>query len=80
VKAVERFRDFLPKDGPKLRLVPLSPADEKFLQEPSEEEANEAKYLPYPNLLGVCQYPSAYTRVEMRYAIQFCRDSEQSGD
>ena len=69
VKAVERFRAFLPKDGPKLRLVPLSPADEKFLQEPSEEEANEAKHLPYPNLLGVCQYPSAYTRIEMRYAM-----------
>ncbi len=33
VKAVERFKDFLPKDVLKLRLVPLSPADEKFLME-----------------------------------------------
>jgi hypothetical protein len=29
----------------------------------------EAKLLFYPNLLGVCQYPSAYTRFEMRYAM-----------
>jgi hypothetical protein len=29
----------------------------------------EAKGLPYASLLGVCQYPSAYTRLEMRYAM-----------
>jgi hypothetical protein len=69
VKAVERFKEFLPSDGPKQRQVPLSPADEKLLVEPSEEEAKEASHLPYPNLLGVCQYPSAYTRLEMRYAM-----------
>ena len=69
MKAVERFKEFLPSNGPKPRLIPLSPADEKFLQEPSEEEAKEASHLPYPNLLGVCQYPSAYTRLEMRYAM-----------
>ncbi len=70
VKAVERFSDFLPSDGPKQRLVPLSPADERLILLPiSEEEAAEASHLPYPNLLGVCQYPSAYTRLEMRYAM-----------
>jgi hypothetical protein len=69
VKAIERFKEFLPSGGPKQRQVPLSPADEKFLVEPSEEEAKEASHLPYPNLLGVCQYPSAYTRLEMRYAM-----------
>jgi hypothetical protein len=69
VKAVERFKEFLPSDGPKQRQVPLSPADEKLLVEPSEEEAKEASHLPYPNLLGVCQYPSAFTRLEMRYAM-----------
>ncbi len=71
VKAVEkRFKDFLPSDGPKQRLVPLSPADERLILLPiSEEEATEASHLPYPNLLGVCQYPSAYTRLEMRYAM-----------
>ncbi len=25
--------------------------------------------MPYASLLGVCQYPSAYTRLEMRYAM-----------
>jgi hypothetical protein len=69
VKAGERVKDFLPSDGPKQCLVPLSPDDERFLQEPNEEEAREASHLPYPNLLGVGQYPSAYTRLEMRYAM-----------
>ena len=69
VKAVERFRKYLPAHGPKPRLVPLSPADERLLIEPTEAEMNEAKDLPYASLLGVCQYPSAYTRLEMRYAM-----------
>jgi hypothetical protein len=68
VKAVERFKEYLPA-GPKERQVPLSPADERSLGEPTEEEEKEAKHLPYPNLLGVCQYPSAYTRLEMRYSM-----------
>ncbi len=55
--------------GPKERLVPLSPADERLLVDPSEEEMAEASHLPYTSLLGVCQYPSAYTRLEMRYAM-----------
>ena len=37
VKAVERFKEFLPRAGHKERLVPLSPADERLLVEPSEE-------------------------------------------
>ena len=69
VKAVERFKEFLPLAGPKIRLIPLSPADERLLVEPSEEEMAEASHLPYTSLLGVCQYPSAYTRLEMRYAM-----------
>ena len=68
-KAVERFKEFLPKEGPKDRKIPLSPADEKLLVEPTEQEMKEAEHLPYPNLLGVCQYPSAYTRLEMRFAM-----------
>ncbi len=51
------------------RLAPLSPADERLLVEPSAAEMEEAKGLPYASLLGVCQYPSAYTRLEMRYAM-----------
>ena len=57
------------KDGPKERMVPLSPADEKLLVEPSEDEVRKAEHLPYPNMLGVGQYPSAYTRLEMRFAM-----------
>jgi hypothetical protein len=68
-KAVERFADFLPKGEIKHRRVPLSSADEKMLTEPSEEEVKEAEHLPFPNLLGVVQYPSAFTKPEMRYSM-----------
>jgi hypothetical protein len=68
-KAVERFAEFLPKDRAKKRKVPLSAADERMLTEPTEEEVKEAEHLPFPNLLGVVQYPSAFTKPEMRYAM-----------
>ena len=68
-KAVERFADFLPNGKVKERRVPLSAADEKLLTEPTEQEIKEAEHLPYPNLLGVIQYPSAFSKPEMRYAM-----------
>ncbi len=37
--------------------------------EPSDAEMKEAEHLPYPNLLGVCQYPSSFSRLEMRYSM-----------
>jgi hypothetical protein len=69
VKAVDRFKEFFGVEGPKKRLVPLSPLDEKLLVEPSEEETKAAEHLPYPNLLGVVQYPSNFTKVEMKFAM-----------
>ncbi len=66
VKAVARFVDFLPEKEPALRKVPLSAADEKLLMEPTEAEMKSAKHLPYASLLGVCQYPSSFTRLETR--------------
>jgi hypothetical protein len=69
IKAVERFKDFLPPTGPKARKVPLSPADEKLLVEPTESEMKEAEHLPYASMLGVCQYPSSFTKLEMRYSM-----------
>jgi hypothetical protein len=68
-KAVIRFKEFLGEKGPKIRLIPLSPADEKLLVEPTAEEIKAAEHLPYPNLLGVVQYPSNYTKLEMKYAM-----------
>jgi hypothetical protein len=68
-KAVERFAEFLPAGNVKERRIPLSAADERLLKEPSEEEIKEAEHLPFPNLLGVVQYPSAFTKPEMRYAM-----------
>jgi hypothetical protein len=68
-KAVTRFKEFLPVSGPKERLVPLSPTDEKLLVEPTEEEMKAGEYLPFPNLLGVVQYPSNFTKLEMRYSM-----------
>jgi hypothetical protein len=69
VKAVERFREYLGKDGPKSRLVPLSVTDEKLLVEPTDAEIAAAQHLPYPSLLGVVQYPSCYTKLEMKYSM-----------
>jgi hypothetical protein len=69
VKAVERFKEYLSDKGPKQRLIPLSPADEKLLVEPTASEIKEAEKLPYPNLLGVVQYPSNYTKLEMKYSM-----------
>jgi hypothetical protein len=69
VKAVDRFREYLGKEGPKSRLVPLSVADEKLLVEPSDAEIAEAQSLPFPSLLGVVQYPSCYTKIEMKYSM-----------
>jgi hypothetical protein len=68
-KALKRFAEFLPNGQSKERRVPLSAADERLLTEPSEEEIKEAEHLPFPNLLGVVQYPSAFTKPEMRYAM-----------
>jgi hypothetical protein len=69
VKAVARFSQYLPAGGPAQRRVPLSPADEKLLVEPTEEEMKAGEHLPYASLLGVCQYPSSFTRLETRYAM-----------
>jgi hypothetical protein len=68
-KAVVRFKEFLPANGPKERTVPLSPSDERLLTEPSEAEIKAGEHLPYPNVLGVVQYPSNFTKLEMRYAM-----------
>ncbi len=46
VKAVERFKEHLNDNGPNTRLIPLSPADEKLLVEPTEAEIKEAENLP----------------------------------
>ncbi len=64
-----RFKEFLPLNGPKERLVPLSPSDERLLVEPTEAEIKSGEHLPFPNVLGVVQYPSNFTKMEMRYAM-----------
>jgi hypothetical protein len=52
-----------------LELVPLSPSDERLLTEPTEDEIKAGEHLPYPNVLGVVQYPSNFTKMEVRYAM-----------
>ena len=68
-KAMIRFKEFLKDGEAQIRRVPLSPADDKLLVEPSSAEIEEAKHLPYRSVLGVVQYPSAYTRLDMKYAM-----------
>jgi hypothetical protein len=69
VKAVARFREFFPAKGPTTRKVPLSVADAALLVAPTDAEIREAEHLPLPQLLGVIQYPTAYTKIEMRFAV-----------
>ena len=69
-KAVERFKEYMPANGPKRRGVPITSADMATLQEEvTDEEVKEAIHLPYSSLIGVIQYPSAFTAMEMRYSI-----------
>jgi hypothetical protein len=44
VKAISRFKEFLPLSGPKTRQVPLSPADERLLIEPTEKEIKAGEH------------------------------------
>jgi hypothetical protein len=69
VAAVQRFRDYLPSNGPKKRSTPLSVADAAMLVEATDEDVKEGAHLPFPQLLGVIQYPAAFTKLEMRYAV-----------
>jgi hypothetical protein len=69
IKTVARFARFLPEKEPAVRKVPLSATDENLLAEPTAEKMKLAEHLPYASLLGVCQYPSSFTRLETRYAM-----------
>ena len=60
-KAIERFKEFLSASGPKVRAVPLSVSDMAYMVEASEDEVEGGKHLPFPQILGVIQYPSAFT-------------------
>ena len=60
----------MPANGPKRRGVPITSADMATLQEEvTDEEVKEALHLPYSSLIGVIQYPSAFTAMEMRYSM-----------
>ena len=69
VEAVDRFKEFLADSGPKKRALPMSVADYALMVEATDEEVLEAAHLPFPQLLGVIQFPTAFTKLEMRFAI-----------
>jgi len=72
VKAVKRFEEFLPAAGPTFRAIPISVSDHATLLDvATDAEVEEAKHLPFPQLLGVVQYPSAFTKLELRFAVSF---------
>ena len=69
-KCVEKNKDLWPDGKPKHRGTPLSPADAAFLLEPvSVEEWEESKHLDFASILGQIQFPTVYTKLEMRFAI-----------
>lgn len=68
-KAAAAFKDYFP-GGPKERLVPLTAYDEKLIKdEPSPEEIEKAKGLPYLQLLGVMTYPASNCKFEIKLSI-----------
>jgi hypothetical protein len=55
-----------------IRLAAILILDQKdsawlIIAEITEVEITEAETLPFPSLLGVVEYPSCYTKIEMKY-------------
>ena len=70
--AAEKFKHLFP-NGYKKRRNALSILDEKIMLETvTDDEFLEAKGLPYRELCGVCSYPAACSKLELRYAISVC--------
>jgi hypothetical protein len=71
--AAQKFVKHFPK-GIKKRFNPLSIQDERIMltQEISDVQVEEAKHLPYRELLGVVSYHASCTKLEMRYAVSIC--------
>ena len=69
-KCVEKNKDQWPDGIPVHRAIPLSPTDAAFLLLPvSDEDFQEAQHLEFAQILGQIQFPSVYTKLEMRFAI-----------
>jgi hypothetical protein len=47
----------------------MTVGDHVLLVEPTDDEVKEAAMLPFPQLLGVIQFPAAFTKLEMRFAV-----------
>ena len=70
--AAERFKNLFPH-GPKARRNAMTLSDERTMfEEVSDEQHEEAKRLPYRELCGVISYPSACSKLEMRYCVSLC--------
>ena len=66
VMAAERFREYL---RPPFRVRTPLPENVDLTRKPSEREIEEAKHLPYRQLLGCIAYPSCHTKLEIRFAV-----------
>ena len=68
-KAAAGFAHLFPT-GMKERGVPMTNYDEKILQvDPTDAEIQEARDLPYREILGVMSFPVSMCKFEMKYAI-----------
>ena len=51
----------------------MAVVDEKVMEEEvTDEQFEDAKHLPFRQLAGVCSYPAACIKLEMRLAISVC--------
>ena len=77
-KAASAFSSLFPK-GMKQRLVPLTVLDEKAIEsDPTKSEIEDAKHLPFRELLGALSYPALQVKFEMKYAVSIL-GSRRSG-
>ena len=69
-KCVEKNKGLWTDGKVPRRAIPLSPSDAAFLLLPvTDDDFQDAKDLEFPQLLGQIQFPTVYTKMEMRFAI-----------
>jgi hypothetical protein len=78
-KAAKGFASLFPK-GLHERAVPITKYDENILEEvPTEKDIEEARHLPYREMLGVMSFPSSCCKFEIKYAISVCGSRRGGG-
>ena len=66
-KAVDTYAEYLPAGGPRERRVPMAPST--VIEESTDEKHEQAKHLPFRELIGTINFGAVHTKLEVRYAL-----------